>query len=286
VAAHSVGVLQKSLDITLRQRKLGALSEFEVETQKQLLEEARAEVPSFEAAHKSALYELAVLTGQPPTAISDAADHCTALPQLNVPIPVGDGAALVERRPDVRESERALAADTARIGIAMAELLPTVTLGGSFQGASTRVGSVFDQPTFSLGPLISWTFPNIVAARARLQASRADADRSLATFDGTLLTALKEVEQALTAYAGELHRRESLLASRDAAAAAFRIAQARYTKGSLSGLNLIVVERTLIDAEAALAASNGAVANDQIAVFKALGGGWQDAPKVETKRAG
>jgi outer membrane protein, multidrug efflux system len=152
VARRSADLLQQAYDITVRQRTLGAASDIEVQAQKQLLDAARAAVPTFDAQRTSSLCQLAVLTGQPPEVISQAAAQCAAIPPLATPIPVGDGVALLKRRPDVRAAERALAADTARIGVATAELFPTVTLGGTFQGYSDRIGTVLSQPntTFAL----------------------------------------------------------------------------------------------------------------------------------------
>jgi multidrug efflux pump subunit AcrA (membrane-fusion protein) len=114
----------------------------------------------------------------------------------------------------------------------------------------------------------------------------AKADGALATFDGTVLTALKEVEQALATYSGELHRHESLSASQAAAVATLTLGQVRYRRGSLSFLDFIALERTAVETEAELAASNSALANDQVAVFKALGGGWEAAPAIESRHSG
>ena len=114
----------------------------------------------------------------------------------------------------------------------------------------------------------------------------AKADGALATFDGTVLTALKEVEQALATYSGELHRHESLSASQAAAVVTLTLGQVRYRRGSLSFLDFIALERTAVETEAELAASNSALASDQVAVFKALGGGWEAAPAIESRHSG
>jgi hypothetical protein len=107
----------------------------------------------------------------------------------------------------------------------------------------------------------------------------AKADGALATFDGTVLTALKEVEQALATYSGELHRHESLSASQAAAVATLTLGQVRYRRGSLSFLDFIALERTAVETEAELVASNSALANNQVAVFKALGGAGRRPPR-------
>jgi outer membrane protein TolC len=187
---------------------------------------------------------------------------------------VGDGAALLRRRPDVREAERRLAAETARVGVAAADLYPTITLGGSgdYLRNDTIRGS--DSFSFAVGPLIRWSFPNVAAARARVRQARAGADAALASFDGTVLTALKETEQALSAYSAEEQRRRDLAEAADRAERAFRLADARYRAGSLAYLDVLVAQQDLLDARAELASSSQRLAAARVNVFRALGGGW------------
>ena len=190
---------------------------------------------------------------------------------------LGDGGTLLARRPDVRAAERRLAADTARIGVATADLYPRITLGGSIGQSSAGFSDLFGAGPLRwlLGPLISWNFPNQSAARARIAEAKADREGSLATFDGTVLRALQETDTALSAYAQSLNRRQALTAARDEAARAARIVQARQREGQVDYLTLIDAERTNAEAEAALAQSSFAVAAAQIDLFRALGGGWQ-----------
>jgi outer membrane protein TolC len=193
------------------------------------------------------------------------------------PLPVGDGASLLSRRPDVRQAERELAAATARIGVATADLYPKVTLGGSgvyTSGSQVGIG-LGDGFRFSIGPLISWKFPNILVARARIAQARASAAGALANFDATWLRALQETETALTRYSMELERREALRRSRGQAAEAARIARLRYRSGRESFQIVLDNERSLSAIEAELARSDAQVSDDAISVFLALGGGWQ-----------
>ena len=127
---------------------------------------------------------------------------------------------------------------------------------------------------FSFGPLISWSFPNIAVARARIAAAGANTDAALATFDQTVLTALQETETALSAYANELDRQAALRQARDQAANAARLSRLRFDAGVDSFLSVLDAERTLAGAEAAFAASQGQVATYQIGLFKALAGSW------------
>lgn len=189
---------------------------------------------------------------------------------------MGDGRGLLARRPDVREAERQLAADTARIGVATADLYPRISLGGSgnfFRNDQVKGGDSF---TFSLGPLISWSWPNLLVGRSRVQQAEAQAQASLAAFDGTVLTALKEVEQALSFYATEGERNERLQEAADHAAAAYRLADQRYRTGSIAFLDLLDAQRQLLDARMALANSSQLLGSRRVDLFKALGGGWQE----------
>jgi multidrug efflux system outer membrane protein len=280
VARRSLEVVQQGYDITVHQRDAGGLSDFDVARQATLLAQTRAEVPVAENQRRSALYQLAVLTGRTPETVIAEAEACRAPPRLDRPVPAGDGAAMLRRRPDVREAERNLAAATARIGVATANLFPTVTLGGALASVAPTPGGLgqYRNASLGVGPLINWTFPDTLVAQAEIQQARAAASGALASFDGSVLNALKETEQALSAYGAELDRHASLKTARDQSAEALRLAQVRFQAGGASFLDVLDAERTLVSAEAALASSDEALVSDQITVFKALGGGWEEAP--------
>jgi NodT family efflux transporter outer membrane factor (OMF) lipoprotein len=282
VARRSLDVVQQGYDITVRQRDAGGLSDFDVARQATLLAQARAQVPVAEGQRRAALFQLAVLTGRTPETVIAEADACRAPPRLSQPIPVGDGAGMLRRRPDVREAERTLAAATARIGVATAGLYPTVTLGGALNSAAQTLGGLgqYRNVSFGVGPLISWTFPNTLVAQAQIQQARAAASGALAGFNGAVLNALKETEQALSAYGTELDRHAALQTARDQSAEALRLAQVRFRAGGASFLDVLDSQRTLVSADAALAASDQLLVSDQISLFKALGGGWEQAPAV------
>lgn len=286
VARRSLGVIQESYDIAVRQRDAGALSDFDVERQATLLEQSRAAIPTLDGQRRAALFELTALLGKSPVEAPADAAACRTPPRLKQALPVGDGAALLKRRPDVREADRQLAAATAKIGVATASLYPSVTLGGAITAGASRPSRMFNAPSYSLGPLISWSFPNTLVALAQIREARATASGALAGFDGVVVQALKETEQTLTAYAAELDRHGSLSAARDHADAALRLAKIQYQAGTASYLDLLTAETTETAAEQALAASDQLLASDQVAVFQTLGGGWQDAPAVVAPRVG
>jgi NodT family efflux transporter outer membrane factor (OMF) lipoprotein len=181
VARHSVRVVQDSYDITVRQRDAGALSDFDVARQATLLEQTRATIPTLEGQRRAALFELAALLGKTPAEAPADAAACTNPPMVKTPLPVGDGAALLRRRPDIRQADRTLAAATAKIGVATASLYPSVSLGGSISGTALQPHQLFNYNAvaYSFGPLITWTFPNTLVALSQIRQAKATASSAL-----------------------------------------------------------------------------------------------------------
>ncbi|WP_343519956.1 TolC family protein [Sphingomonas sp.] len=287
VARETVRLQTRTLELTQRLVEAGRGTARDIDQARVLTENARAQVPAFEAERRAALYALATLTGKPPAELDTQASQCVTPPGVSALIPVGDGQALLARRPDVREAERRLAADTARVGVATASLYPSIRLLGSVSLGAQSLddlgkGSSFN---FSLGPLLSWSFPNVTAARSQIRQAEAGAEGSLAAFDGAVLTALREVEQALARYSGEIVRNVALRRADTAATNAARIAILRFDAGRDSLLQRIDAERERAAARASLAQSNAALAEAQVALFKALGGGWEDAPAPVRREA-
>ena len=275
VATHIVELLDRSLQLTQKQVDIGQTTRLDTARIAALLNQRKAEIPAIAAERDSALFRLATLTGRAPAELPSAAGARTSSLKLDEVIPVGDGAQLLARRPDVRAAERRLAAATARIGVATAELYPQVTLGGSIASNAGSLGNLFSNPIgFLLGPLISWSFSDHARARARVAGSEASAQEALAQFDGTVLRSLEETESALSAYANALRRQEALRAAREEAEVAARIVRAQQREGQVDSLALLDAERTFAESEAELANMNGQVATAQINLFRALGGGW------------
>ncbi|MFB0613974.1 efflux transporter outer membrane subunit [Aurantiacibacter poecillastricola] len=277
VARRSVEIQEQTFDLTRRLFEGGRVTALETGQAGALLEQTRAEIPTLEALQQTALYRLAVLTGRPPAEFPREVAACATPLQLENPIPVGDGASLLARRPDVRAAERRLAAETARIGVATAELYPSITLGGSIGTTAGALGDIASGSAFrySLGPLISWSFPNMAVARARIAQAEASTDAALAEFDRAWLTALQETESALTNYARGLDRSAALQRAVDQAREAARIARLRYEAGREGFQIVLDAERQLASAEAALAQSQAQLSTDLVELFLSLGGGWQ-----------
>ena len=271
VARDTVAAQQRSADLIARQLRLGEVSPLELAQATALLRRAEAAPPLSEADRRRALFRLATLQAKPPAEADALPVGCKAPPKLVGEIPVGDGAALIARRPDIREAERKIAAATARIGIATADLYPRILIGGS----AGLTGGGFDA---FLTPLISWAFLDRNAVRARIASARGTEVAALASWDSVMLRALREVESALAEYRAERSRRMSLIAALSETDKALKRAKVRFRLGADSYLLVLDAERTRNDSASQVAASDLRVAQIQVALFRALGGGWEQAP--------
>lgn len=276
VAGRIVALLDQQVRTTERRVEVGMTTPLETARIAALRDQRRADIPALQAERQAALFRLATLTGRTPQELPAIAAQRVQSLSLRQPIPVGDGATLLARRPDVRAAERRLAATTARIGVATADLYPRITLGGSIGQTSTGFGNLFGGGPLNwlLGPLLNWSV-NQGRARARIAGAEADTQAALATFDGTMLTAVEETETALSNYARSLDRRTELQRALDNAGRATRITRAQRREGQIDSLSQLDAERTLADAQAALAGQDAAISRAQIDLFRALGGRWE-----------
>lgn len=283
VAEHIVALLDRTLRTTRARQKAGLTGALDVARIAALREQRNGDIPGLAAERQAALFRLAVLTGRTPDDLPPEAGARLIPPTIAEPIPSGDGMQLLGRRPDVRASERRLAAATARIGVATADLYPKVSLGASVASTAFGFGNYFGQAPLNwlIGPMLSWSFPNQERQRAQIDRAKADTREALANFDGTVLRALSETETALSNYARVLDRRAALAAASNEAERAVNIVRAQQREGTVDSLSLLDAERTFADAEAALASADGDVADDQVALFRALGGGWSSASAVK-----
>jgi outer membrane protein TolC len=228
----------------------------------------QAALPPLQGQRKAAWFELADLLGETPAQAPQGVLTCQTPPALSAPVPVGDGVALLARRPDIREADRQYAAALAGVGVATADLFPRVTLSGFYGGISNEISMLGSNNglAWGVGPAISWSFPNQAKAQSRA---------ALAGYESVVLRALMETEQALATYEAELDHRAALAQADAQATQAFAQAQDQMAAGAISALDMLTAEQTLISADAALAASDATLVQDQIGLFKALGGGWK-----------
>jgi NodT family efflux transporter outer membrane factor (OMF) lipoprotein len=277
VARHTLQLQQRSRDVAEQMRLAGRGTPTAVERADAQVAALQAALPPLEASKQAAGYELAALLGRTPDQVPADAMQCQDAPELKQPIPLGDGAALLRRRPDVRRAERELAAATAKIGIATAMLYPDITLGASV-GANGLLDD-FGKPVsqqWSIGPLISWSIPG-KGAHARVEQANAGARQALAEFDQTVLNALRETQTILDRYAEDLRLVAALREARDRADAAAEDARRVYRAGRAPYLSSLDAQRTLADTETRLANAEAQVSQDQIRLFLALGGGWRQS---------
>lgn len=274
---RSVALLEQSLELTRTLVKNGRAAPYEVDRRQGLLAAARARLPRLAARRQNALLRIAALQGRTPEQADSSVLACRHPIRLVQAIPVGDGAALLRRRPDIRMAERRLAASTARIGVETAALYPDIRLGASL-GSTGAAADALSPLTnrYGIGPLIGWTL-NRGAARARIEAAEAQTKADLAAFDGTVIKALREVETALNAYAAGLDSQADLDRARDEAALVARTTAQLRRGGRIAALPAIEAEHDLVSAELATAEAQASTNDNQITLFLALGGGWGPA---------
>jgi multidrug efflux system outer membrane protein len=248
-----------------------------------LLNLTLSSIPPLEAAIQKTIYRIAVLTGQQPTTLTPEFSLPEPLPSTMPTFALGDPAALLRRRPDIRAAERSLAAATARIGVATADLFPRVTFIGSVGlQADTFAGlGKSGADTWNFGPRITWAALDLGRVQARIKAADARTEASLAFYERTVLTALEETEGALVDFGQEQSRQQFLATSAEASQKAADLAHQRYEGGVSDFLSVLDAERTLLEAQDRLAASQTRTVTALVAVYKALGGG---VPAGDTKR--
>lgn len=275
VLKRLITVQEQSLALTRSLIGHGRAPQFEQARQQGSIASSKAQIAPLEARQRNAAFRLATLAGLPPADYDRSLLACRTPLRLHDALPAGDGQALLKRRPDVRAAERRLAAATARIGVATAALYPDIRFGATL--GSTGAGADFLSPLtnrFGVGPMISWDLHRS-AVRDRIAAAEAQSRGSLAAFDGVVLQALRETESSLDNYAAALdHRQQLQTAQQEAAHVAQRTEELR-RGGKIGGLTALDAQRSWIASEAATALAEAEINSDQIAVFLALGGGWQ-----------
>jgi NodT family efflux transporter outer membrane factor (OMF) lipoprotein len=237
----------------------------------------QAQVPTLETSLKQGIHRLGVLLGQDPGALLPELSREAPIPPTPPEVPVGLPADLLRRRPDVRRTERQLAAATARIGVAVADLFPKLSLTGSLglqsdQLANLPLGS---SRFWSLGPSLSWPVFDAGRIRANIQVQNTREAQRLAQYTQAVLTALEEVENALVAYSREQVRRHKLTEAVEANQRAVELANELYIRGLGDFLNVLEAQRSLFASQSGLVESEAMVSSNVVALYKALGGGWE-----------
>ncbi len=282
VAEDNVRIQRATLDLVANKVKAGLSRRLELERAKALLETTRSAIPALEAARSTASYRLAVLLGEQPGALNAELSAVRPVPLPPALIPLGLPSELLRRRPDVRAAERRLAASTAEIGVAVAELYPRFLLTSAVGRESGVVSDLFKagsgnwllQPSLRL-PIFQRRI------RANIKAVEARSEQALAIYEQAVLLAVEETESALERYARQLQTRGHLTAAVAASRRAVDLADVLYGRGLTDQLTVLDAQRTLNDVEDRLAVSDTALASGVVLLYKALGGGWEAFESVE-----
>ena len=279
VAEQSLAASQEQLWLVAAMEQAGSAVEADIERAKGVVAGVRADIPQLTAARRVALLQLAALMGRTPDDIPVAASQCTTPPQPGQILPVGSAKELLRRRPDLREAEARLSSDAARLDVAIAELYPQISLGAGINYFNSEAINTSDAFSFSLGPLISWRFPNQQQSRARIRQAEAQQQAAFARLEEEVLNALSEVEQAMENVVAQQQRTAALKTSLKAYQRAFEITQTRYEAGASSYIEVLTAQQDLLNVRSSHSAALQQLAAQRVTLFKALGGGWQQSLK-------
>jgi len=280
ITRESIAAQQAIVELIRSRYRSGLANDLEVEQATALLTATQAQLPALQSGYAQSVHHLSVLLGENPGAMLERMSRATPIPLTPPVVPVGLPSDLLRRRPDVQRAERMIAASTAQIGVAQADLFPKFSLVGSLGLTSTSTSNLLEYASryWSAGPTIQWNLLAGGSLRANVRVQRARAEQALDGYRQTVLVALEDAENALVAYAQEQTRRESLAQSVQASETAFRLSSELYRSGLVDFLNVLDAERTLYEAQDALVGSTESVSVDLVQLYKALGGGWQNDP--------
>jgi len=276
LAHDNVKGQENTLKLTTDRFNSGLVSALDVAQAESNLANTRSLIPSLENSLASALNRLAVLLAMSPGALDDELSDEVPIPTEPEAVTTGLPADLLRQRPDIRSAERRLAAQTARIGVATAELYPKFSLSGFLGLQATSAGDLFssDSVNWSIGLPVRWNLFAGGAIRSQIAAERARTEQLLANYERAVLLALEEVEDALVSYDKEVARRGHLKTSVDATQRSLDLVLTQYRAGLTDFQNVLDTERSLLTRQDDLAASEGLVIKNLVNLYRALGGGW------------
>ena len=282
IAQRDLDLQDEALALTRARLQGGVATDLDLARAAALRSVLQAAIPPLETAERTAMYGLAILVGLPPGDLVTELSTSDALPPAPALVPIGLPADLVRRRPDVRRAERQLAAETARVGVATADWFPKLSLTGDVGQEAVTVGKWFEPGSrfWSIGPSLQWKALDFGRVRAEVRAQNAVQQGALAAYEKAVLGSLQETETAIVTYAQEQNRHHALLDAVVQNRQALELADGAYRLGRVAFLDVLDARRSLYLAEDDLAQSDEAVAVDLIALYKALGGGWETPPQA------
>jgi len=276
VAESNLKSQEETYNITKWRYQAGLTTALDVEEANSSLEQTRSGIPSLKSSLEQAKSSIAVLLGKEPGALDVDLDEYKPVPVVPNEIALGIPADLLRRRPDLRKAERDLAAQTAKIGVAEAKRYPTITLSGNIGLSALGLGDLFSTDSLSAGATsgISWPVYKAGSIMKNIDLQWAVQEQKLITYQAALLTALQDVEKALTAYSYDQIKRDSLLKASKSAEQAAEISREKYSSGLIDFQTVLSAERTQLSLQDSVAQSEAQVISDIISLYKALGGGW------------
>jgi NodT family efflux transporter outer membrane factor (OMF) lipoprotein len=282
VAEQNLEVQEKTWQLTVWRKQAGLSDELAEQQARYNLESTRALIPTLTFGLTVAVNRMALLLGEMPGPVQAELSGRRSIPAVPERIAVGLPADTLRQRPDVRRAERQLAAQVARIGVATADLYPKLRLSGSIGLESLSAGDLLTagSRTFSLGPSFSWNLFDAGAVRRNIGVQSALADQQVAAYVSAVLTAAQEAENALKGYAQERKRNRSLQTAAQAARQATVLADYQYRAGLIDFNRVLDAQRSLLSLQDSLVQSNAAEVTNLIALYKAMGGGWDAFPEV------
>ncbi|EMS77403.1 efflux transporter outer membrane subunit [Desulfotignum phosphitoxidans] len=279
VAETNIDAQRKTLQIVTDRFDLQLANSLELEQAKSNLASSQSQLPPLKSGLQQAMNRIAVLTGEKPGVLNDFFHEASPMPTAPPEIAIGIPADLIRRRPDIRKAERELAAQSARVGIAKADLYPRFTFNGILQFSTTSASSLFDSMSrlLTIGPAFQWSIFNAGSVRSNIEVQSERQNQALIEYEQTILQALEDVESAMVAYVRELDRRGSMKNMVESAKKSANLAESLYKDGLRDFIYVLDAQRTLFTAEDSLAISSAEVTANLIRLYKALGGGWNPA---------
>jgi outer membrane protein, multidrug efflux system len=288
IATNNLKTQQEALALAQDRFKNGLTSDLDVQQAATILANTRAAIPMLETGIQDYIHRLGVLLGQPPEALLAELSAPAPIPSAPPIVPAGLPSDLLRRRPDIQQAERQLAASTARIGVATADLFPKFSLTGVAGYESTSASDWFSGGSkfWSIGPTVQWRIFDAGRIRANIRVQDARQEQALAAYEKTVLLSFEDVENSLVAYAKEQIRRRSLEDAVASSQDSLHLANQLYGNGLASFINVLDAERSLYQAQDALVQSDKAVTQNLISLYKALGGGWEtlEQPLAQTPK--
>jgi NodT family efflux transporter outer membrane factor (OMF) lipoprotein len=283
IARRNLDLQREELELTLVRLKGGMATDLDLSRTTALHADVVAAIPPLETSERAAMFALAVLVGRQPGDLIGELGASVAVPAAAPEVPIGLPSDLLRRRPDVRRAERQLAAETARIGVAKSNWFPKFSLIGDIGQESVSVSNWFEPGSrfWSIGPSVQWNALDFGRVRAQVRAQSAVQEAALATYEKTVLTSLQEAESAIVAYAQEQGRHRALADAATENRRSLALADGMYKNGRVNFLDVLDARRSLYTSEDQLALSDQAVSVDLIALYKALGGGWESLPQAQ-----